>query len=110
MSDKDILILHGNPNQTYQVAFPNSDASIDRLSGTSRYDVLRGQGRFVVTFSISPQDHSVLQVKSGSRLLLAHILDTAAIHNAWEAVLPSEGPFGAHYGVGSNATVLVFGP
>lgn len=108
--DLDVLIVHGSPEQSYQVAFPHSNGNSSQLSGTSRLEVQQQADRTVVSFNISKGDHSMIKIEGGDKPLALHIVDTAVADYVWEAVLPGAGPFGAHYGIGSNQTVTVFGP
>lgn len=106
----DVLIVHGTPDQPYQVAFPHSNATFEQLSGFSRLEAVQTDQRTIVNFNISAGDQSMIKVEGGEKLMTFHVLDTAVADYVWEAVLPGEGPFGAHYGIGSNQTVTVFGP
>lgn len=106
----DTLVVYGTPDQPYQVAFPNPNATFEQQSGTSAHSIESSNGRAVLRFNITAGDHSVVTVKGGDRPVALHILDTAKVSFAWTVLLPGEGSLGNHYAVGSNETINVFGP
>lgn len=110
IGDVDVLVLYGNSSQQFQLAFPDPNCHISQVSGSSSFNISSDGARTVVQYTIAQGDHSILKVLGGTREVNVHVLDTAVANFAWEVVVPSSEQFGNHYSIGSNETVLVFGP
>lgn len=110
LGDVDYLVVYGDPNQPYEIAFPDANCQIDQLSGSPQVTTSSSYGRTVMSFTVTAGEASVIRVTGGKREVRVVILDTQTAYFTWEAVVPSDAEFGSHYSIGSNETVLVIGP
>ncbi|ORX38601.1 glycoside hydrolase superfamily [Kockovaella imperatae] len=110
MGDVDYLIVYGAPDQPYQIAFPDTHCVINQTTGSTQVSSSVSQGRTVMTYNLTAGDHSIVQVTGGTRTVMIHILDTMVANFAWETLVVGTGDYGSHYLIGSNETVLIFGP
>lgn len=110
LGDVDYLVVYGDQEQPYTLAFPDPNCKIDQLTGSPQVSTSSAYGRTVVNYNISAGETSILKVTGGTREVRVIILDTDTAYFTWEVVVPGQGPLGSHYLVGSNETALVVGP
>lgn len=109
-TEYDLLVLHGHPGRPYRLAFPTPGLKVSKVAGSSSFQQITDRKRTALETKIKSGDHLVLLVEGAGKPIRVHVVDTSTVQYAWETVVPGKGPFGSHYGIGSNDTVLVFGP
>ncbi|ORY24136.1 glycoside hydrolase superfamily [Naematelia encephala] len=110
LGDVDVLVVYGEPGQPYELSFPETSLSYEGVLGKSSIWPKSAAGRTSLQLSIKAGDISLVRVSGAKHDIWVFVLDTAQANFAWETVVPRDTEFGNHYSIGSNETVLTFGP